>query len=150
MTTVKWEGFKELDQKLRELADPKEQGKVLRAAAAAAGRKVAKQAKANIPVGTRAHTTYKGRLVSPGFARRSIRVKTRLSRSKQSVSVKIGVKREAFYAAQFIELGTAKIAARPWLRPALESNKEVAIQMFAKRLRERIHKVAASRAKSSQ
>jgi hypothetical protein len=34
----------------------------------------------------------------------------------------LGVRPEAFYAVQFIELGTSKIPKRPWLEPAFRQS----------------------------
>lgn len=39
----------------------------------------------------------------------------------------------AAYYGRFLELGTAKMAARPFLRPAFEENKEAAVEAFRAR-----------------
>lgn len=78
--------------------------------------------------------TYKGRLVAPGFARRSVAIRTSLARTRDFVKVALGVRREAFYAVQFIELGTSKIPKRPWLEPAFRG----AVQAVNTRLQERL------------
>lgn len=140
------EGFAELDKQLEALGDPKETGKVLRSGAGAALRQVAKQARATVPKGNRAHKTYKGRLVAPGFASRSIRVVTKLSKDKQKVTALLGVRKEAFYALQFIELGTALISANPWLVPLFESSQNATIRKLGEGMRKRIDKIAAQRA----
>lgn len=62
--------------------------------------------------------TYKGRRVAPGFARRSVWIKAVLARARDFVKVSLGVGREAFYAVQFLELGTSKIPKSPWLEPS--------------------------------
>ncbi len=139
------EGFAELDRALAALADPKDTGKVLRSGAGAGMRLVKKQAQATIPKGNRAHRTYKGRLVAPGFASRSLTVSTKLSRDKQKVFARLGVKREAFYAVQFLELGTARIARQPWLIPAYEQTKAQAVAKMREAMRRRIFQIARKR-----
>lgn len=139
------DGFRALDKQLAELADAKATGSVLRSGAGYAMRRVAKQAKAAAPVGREAHRTYKGRLVAPGFASRSVRVVTKLSRDKQKVSALLGVRREAFYALQFIELGTSRIPARPWLVPVFERNQKQVLADLKTGLTRRLKKIAARR-----
>lgn len=117
---------------------------ILRSAVRAGIQPAKKRAEATIPVGLRAHRTYKGRLVAPGFSKRSIRVVTKVSPNKQVVSAALGVRREAFYAVLFTELGTAKIPARPWLRPSMAGTKDEQEAALAAKLKERIEKVAAS------
>lgn len=141
------EGVAELNRKLSELADPKENGRVLRASVAAALRQVQKDARASAPVGTVAHKTYKGRLVAPGFASRSLRVVTRIKDG--TATGRLGVRAEAFYALQFIELGTAKIPRAPWLVPAFERQQDAALQAIGDTMRKRINKIAAKRAASA-
>jgi len=141
------EGLANLDAKLKELADPKINSTVLRAGAVAGMRKVLAQAKATVPVGKVAHKTYKGRIVAPGFASRSLRVKGGVSRDKQSAYALLGVAPEAFYAVQFVELGTAKMPAHPWLRPAFESTIDEAQAALRDAMYQRINKVLAKRLK---
>lgn len=134
------EGVAELNRKLNLLADPKENTKVLRQSAGAAMRVVQKEAKARVPQGSVAHKTYKGRLVAPGFASRSLRVVT--SARDGVVTARLGVRAEAFYALQFIELGTSKIPRAPWLVPSFESKQHELLGALADAMRVRIEKIA--------
>jgi len=135
------EGFAELDAQLAALGDAVT-GKALRGAVRAGGNVVKKQAQANIPVGSRMHKTYKGRWVAPGFSKRSLRVVTKLDRNKQRASAAIGVRAEAFYAALFVELGTAKNPARPWLRPAMANTQAAQIDAMGAAMRRAILRAA--------
>lgn len=148
------EGYAELDRKLRELADPKAGANALRASVRNPMMEVAEVARRNIavlsPGEAKLHRTYRGRLVSAGFAARNIKVVVKMSRSKQSASALLGVVKEAFYAVQFFELGTAKIPRRPWLVPALESSKEEAIRGVGEVLKKRITRIARKRAKAAK
>lgn len=117
-------------------------GKALRAAVRAGSQPVVKRAKQLIPEGVDAHRTYRGRLVAPGFAKRSIRMVTKLSRDKQKASAAIGVRAEAFYATQFVELGTSRQAPQPWLRPAMEQTQQEQLTAVGASLKKTIDKAA--------
>lgn len=147
--TQKIQGVEGLSAKLRELASPKEQAAALRASVRVPMKGVMKRAQANIvriSPGLRAlHRTYKGRLVSAGFAARSIRMAVRLSPDKTSAYSVLGVLAEAFYALQFLELGTAYIARQPWLTPAFYSSKDESIRGVGIELKKRIDRIAAKR-----
>jgi HK97 gp10 family phage protein len=151
-----WEGMAELELKLRELADPKKQAAVLRAAVREPMKEVMELARGNItaagvsPGDRGLHKTYKGRLVSRGFALRSIRMITKMSKDKQSASAILGVRKEAYYALQFHELGTSKMRARPWLVPALEQSKDETVRGVGDILRKRIERIAKARARGAK
>lgn len=117
---------------------------ILRSAVRAGIQPAKKYAEQTIPVGKEAHRTYKGRLVAPGFSKRSIRVVTKASQDKRVVSAALGVRREAFYAVLFTEIGTSKIPARPWLRPAMKNTQSEQEAAMAAKLLDRINKVAKS------
>lgn len=147
MVEVSLEGTKFLDDQLKALADPKINSAVLRAGVVAGMRKVLARAKGTVPVGTRAHKTYKGRIVAPGFASRSLRVKGTVSRDRQKATALLGVAPEAFYAVQFIELGTARIPRRPWLVPAFEASQEEAQAALRDAMFKRLQKILSKRPK---
>jgi HK97 gp10 family phage protein len=136
------EGLSELNDKLQELG--KQLGaKALRGALMSATLPVLKEARARAPIGTVAHKTYKGRLVAPGFLARSLKRRSQVNRDGTGASVSIGVRNEAFYGTQFLELGTSKIAKRPWLVPAYQAKHREALDVFKSELKRRIDKVAA-------
>jgi len=93
--------------------------------------------------------TYKGRRVAPGFAKRSVAIKAFLSRTRDFVKVSLGVGREAFYAVQFLELGTSKIPKRPWLEPAFRGAVAAVDAQFQARLKALIDRAAKRRAKAA-
>lgn len=144
------EGTKELTEKLRELASPKEQAATLRAAVREPMKNVMQQAVANIsrfsPGKRPLHRTYKGRLVSAGFAMRSVRMIVKLSKDKQMAQSILGVRAEAFYALQFFELGTAKIAKQPWLMPAFFGSRDASVAKVGEVMKARIERIAKKRA----
>jgi HK97 gp10 family phage protein len=138
------EGVAALTRQLDELGKAVK-GKALRGAVRTAANVVKKAAQARVPVGTEMHKTYKGRLVAPGFAQRSVRVVTKLDRTGEKASAAIGVRREAFYAVQFLELGTSKLPARPWLRPAMSSTQVEQQRAIGKALKRAIEREARKR-----
>jgi HK97 gp10 family phage protein len=91
-----------------------------------------------IPVGKVPHATYKGNRVFPGFSRRSLRLFSRINKRNGTAEAIVGPSREAFYATQFVELGTSKMAARPWMRPAFESSVDPILREIANQLRKRL------------
>lgn len=133
------EGLRDLSKQLSKLG-ANLGGKALRSAAMRSTLPVVKQARSNAPVGSIPHFTYKGRLVGPGFLSRSVARKSRLSRDKRTAIVLIGVKPEAFYGVQFVELGTSRVAPRPWLSKALESRQREVTGLLGQRLKENINK----------
>jgi HK97 gp10 family phage protein len=143
------EGYAELERKLAALASPKEGAAALRAAVRKPARVVMNRAKANIarisPGETPYHRTYKGREVGAGFAARSLRVVISLAKNRSSVSARIGVRREAFYATQFFEVGTAYLPAQPWLVPAFESSIATMTRGVGEVLKAHIEKIAKRR-----
>lgn len=134
-------GMKEL-QKALQVIGPKMGGNTLRGALRDAAKPVLASAQSRVPVGSVSHKTYKGRLVGGGFASRNVKMKATLSRDKRSARVMIGVAPEAFYAAQFLELGTSKIRRRPWLRPALASQRNNVNDLFRQRMARRLELLA--------
>lgn len=93
-------GYRELSQKLSAMGQ-RVGGKVLRSALMRSTTKVVREMRQAAPKGTKAHRTYKGRLVAPGFGARSIK---RLSRiTQKGAYILLGVKPEAWYLIQFYD-----------------------------------------------
>lgn len=135
------QGMSELNKKLKALGKVAG-GKILRQAAMLATKPILDEAKAKVPRGNKAHKTYKGRIVAPGFASRNLVRRSKLSRDKQTVWVNIGVRGEAYYALQFLELGTKYHAKQPWLTPAHRRKKPEAIKRFGEKLKIKIEAAA--------
>jgi HK97 gp10 family phage protein len=146
-------GHRELFQKLNLMARAPA-GAALRKAAMAAMLPAQKAAQAAAPVGAPPYDyggrkvdpypkrTYKGRLTVPGYARRNVIRRAFLGKDKDYVKVSLGVRKEAFYAVQFIELGTSRIPKRPWLEPAFRSMIPAVDKVLQDRLRELIDQAA--------
>lgn len=150
------DGYKELSRKLSALGQ-KVGGKVLRGSMMRATSKVVREMKSKAPVGTVAHRTYKGRLVAPGFGSRSIKRVTRIKDGY--ASLRIGVRREAFYLIQFKDARPGRtpyqvskrgkrrvkpyaIAATPWFSSVFEKHADAMTRDIGKYMGNLIEKAA--------
>lgn len=136
-------GFDELHRKLIALGQL-EGGKVLRAAATQATTPVVNEARSRIPV-REVETlakTYTGRKVAPGFAKRSIAKKVILVKDKSRAYSLVGVKPEAYYATQYVELGTSKQRKQPWLAPSFRGSRPVMISRLGNVIDRKIKAIA--------
>jgi HK97 gp10 family phage protein len=150
-------GFQELSVQLKAMGEAAEV-KTLRAAAMSALLPALRAAQAAAPVGEPPYgpyesrggapfdpypkQTYKGRKVAPGFTARNIARRSYVDRRTNTVHAQVGVRPEAFYAVQFIELGTSKIAKRPWLEPAFRASIPQVDERLQTQLKARIDKAA--------
>lgn len=161
MTTNKIEGLAELTRNLNELKDATS-GKVLRSAAMASTTPVIRLMRAKAPRGDRAHRTYKGRLVAPGFLSRSIKRKSFISRKRGSVNVLVGLAKEAYYGLFYNQGFTRKTAKadtavnkwrtfantrryRGWFSKTFETSRPLIENTLVTQLRRRIDKIRAKK-----
>lgn len=140
--TVKIDGLSDLGKRLSTLSADM-QGKVARAATAAGAVVIKNAAIQKAPEDT-------GNLKRNIIAKRIPKSQTDLS-SEHIVTVRKGKKtakqkaagiRDAYYAS-WVEFGTVKMAAQPFLRPAFDQNKETAVDAIKNRLEARIKKAGA-------
>ena len=117
------EGVAALTKRLEALGKL-EDGKALRASVRAGINQAYKRAKEIIPVGTVPHRTYTGLLVNSGFAKSQLRSITTINADKTVASGILGVRKQAFYILQYVELGTRKQKAQPWIRRALLESRD--------------------------
>lgn len=148
-TTLEVKGLRELQERLKTLA-PNLARNALRASVAAGATTIRKAAQERAPY-------YHGDVAKghppPGTLKRSIvqkqaAEKSSLFRQVYVVAVRKGKKyqnqgkkghlsQDAYYWP-FVEFGTSKMAARPFMRPAFESKKVAAVQAIKDKLIERI------------
>jgi HK97 gp10 family phage protein len=146
MITVQITGLKELQNALNQL--PKEiQGRPLRSAVSAAAKVIVDDVKARVPVGETGNLKtavyrYRSRRNSAtgretffvGIRQGKAQFKdTAYNRRKGRVGKSYKTQGEAYYW-RFLEFGTAKMAAKPFLRPAFESSKSKAVEVIKQRL----------------
>lgn len=139
------EGIKDLTKQLTDLG-AKLAARELRGTAKAALQEAEHVARSRMPQGTELHKTYRGRVVTPGYALTTLHIETSVDVQRDQVTAKLGVGREAFYVVQFVELGTFKQAAQPWLRPAFEQSEDAMLRKLGDEMKQRIDKVAKRRA----
>ncbi len=144
-------GFRQISKQLKAM-EGMAAGKVIRSAALQSTTPVVRAARQMAPQGNPPFESgkdpypvrsYKGNLRTPGFLKRNIARKS--VPRENGVSVFVGVKPEAFYGVQFIELGTSTIPRNPWLTTAFEISIPAVDARFRQRLRALIDKAARRR-----
>jgi HK97 gp10 family phage protein len=138
-------GFKELAEALKKLG-PKVAKNGLRRATSAGAAIVRNDARARAPVDTgemkrdimmkRARDVKGGDTTGAQYI-----VYVRSGKKSRLAGKKRDIQRDSYYW-KFIEFGTAKMAAKPFLRPAFEANKEAAVEAIGKSLDETIQTMA--------
>lgn len=118
------EGLEGLERQFDRLADTSKR-KVMMKALNAGAAPIKKEAKANAPV-------------DKGVLKSQIRSKQMKYTEKPAVGIYVSGK--AFYW-YFIENGTSKMAAAPFLRPAVDSKHEEAVDKFKEKWKAEIDKV---------
>ena len=121
---VRIEGLDELEKQFDRLIDTSKK-KVMQKALNAAAAPIKKEAKAKAPKKT-------------GLLKKSIRSKQMKYTEKPSVGIYVAGK--AYYW-WFIENGTSKMAAAPFLRPAVDAKYEEGVNKFKEKLKVEIDKV---------
>lgn len=149
---IKIKGLKELEKKLANL-DNAASGKALYSALNAAATPMVKTAKERAALAPEPHKMAYGKSgyvkVEPGLLKSAIR-RRRLKRKeytaiKQGAAIGIyigkGTKQKLYPRYwHFIEYGTRKMPATPFIRPAFDENKEKSVEIFAKKLKSNIDK----------
>ena len=148
--TFKVEGLQELDRQLRALPE-RVAGNALATAVSAGARVIRNEAMARAPVDTGALKSqiFTKRLRSPSPSEKMsiVGVRSGLAKyanTKRNVrSGKAGktykTDGKTFYW-KFIEFGTSKMAAKPFLRPAFDAKEQDAVLAITEKLDERIQK----------
>jgi HK97 gp10 family phage protein len=154
MGTPSLEGVAELTRQLQALASL-EDGKALKRCVKSGINEAFKRAQQIIPVGTQIHraaTTkrqkhfgIKGITVGPGFAKASLRTISTINAEKNIASGILSTRKAAYYAVQFLEFGTHKMPAHPWLRRSLLESRDAAEGALRNSLQVSIDKAAKAK-----
>lgn len=126
--SMKLEGMEELRKQFSRLKDTAQPG-VIRSGLRAATRPVIKEARARVPV-------------KSGKLKKSIRASVDRTKDRKGFVAKIGFSQEAWYG-QWVELGSSRQPARPFLRPALEAAHDDVVRSFFGGILKRIAKITA-------
>lgn len=144
-STFKVEGLRELGLAMQQLSADMA-GKVARQAVAAGAGVVRKDARRRAP---RDSGNLQAAVIMKRLPKRETPlteeyiVATRKGRTRDAKAAKAGagkLGKDAYYA-HMVEFGTVKMAAQPFMRPALENNTQAATDAMAQRLKQRLAKV---------
>jgi len=131
---IKVDGLKELEQDLLELPD-RIADRVLQSALTSAALPIVTEARTKVPLAHAAYRLYGGGKADPGWLRdRIVRKKVKGGGNSAEVIVTIKDRRQSYFW-KFIEFGTSKMAAHPFMRPAFEAKVAEAVDRFADRLK---------------
>lgn len=144
MDSMRLTGFKELAEQLKELG-PRVARNSLRRAASAGATIIKDEARNLAPVDTdemrRDIMVKRERENRDGGLMASYSVFVRSGKKSRLAGKRRNVQRDSYYW-RFVEFGTSKMAAQPFLVPAFDMRKEDAIAAIGKSLREGIEKAA--------
>lgn len=131
---IKVEGLRELDRQLSSLS-ASVGSKVLRGALMDSATPLVKEMKERVPVAN-------GNLKRTIGKRSS--VNRRGERNQATAVVSVGAVRKGSWKAHFVEFGTSRNRAQPFIRPALDATQDKVLSRFKERLKKRIEKVTLS------
>ena len=132
--------FSKIAARLDNIAKAAEQG--VRPAAQAGAQVFYEEVKQRVPVSAKAHSTKgKKQTFTPGTLRKAI---YQAFADKESGDGKASYriswnKSHAFYG-RFVEFGTSRMAAKPFLRPAYDAARAKALQAVQERMAEEVNK----------
>lgn len=136
---IKITGAAEIEKLLKMLPD-KPARLALEAGLRAGGKVIQQEAIDRAPVlkGGPRIVMYRGkkRILVPGLLKKAIIVR-KVKQGKGAVNFQIAVTKLAFYA-HFVEWGTSKMRAMPFLRPAMDSKGQEAIAVMGQKIMQRI------------
>jgi HK97 gp10 family phage protein len=146
--TIQITGLSELEKNLEQFPDRLAKN-ILSGAIRAGAVVIQNEARSRAPQAAEKHFRYyKGKLtgvVIPGNLKKNIKVRLAPRSSRERpIEYWVYVGKKAFYW-RFMEFGTSKMSAKPFMRPAFETMKEKAIERMKEYLGARIDKEAAKR-----
>ena len=155
-TEIRIEGLAELEQRMEAYSD-KVAKKAVKSALSAAATPIIKEAKQRAVIAEHEHLMKYGNRyveVQPGLLKSSIRrrqlkaAELRKINASAGVAIRIGKgTKQKLYPRywHFVEFGTSKMAAIPFLRPAFDLQKDAAIARFKNKLAQNIDRLDAAR-----
>ena len=138
------EGVAELTAQLNELS-ALEEGRALKLAVRAGMKPAFARAQATMPVGSQPHRLSNGLLVNAGYARSTLRIVTTINGAKNIASAIMSTRKLAKYEALFIEMGTRKMPAQPWLRRSLLETRDACEEAFKASIAKAVARAAAKK-----
>lgn len=135
------EGVAALTRQLQALGKL-EDGKALKSAVKAGIAPALKRAREIVPVGTKPFRTYQGLLVNAGFLKTQLRTISTINSEHNIASGILGVSKAGYYGVKFLEMGTRKMRAQPWIRRALLESRDECEEAFKASLEKAVLKAA--------
>lgn len=139
--TIQITGLSDLEKRLRELPD-KLAKNVLRGAVRAGAAVIQKEAKAKVPIAAGPYLHGRKGIKTwyrPGTLKKGIKVRSAPRGKAKGIEYWVYVSRNLFWW-RFAEFGTSKMAAKPFMRPAFEAQKEAATVAIREYMAKRIDK----------
>lgn len=138
--TVKIEGLKDLEKNLMMLQD-QVAGRALQNALGSASKVIVNEVKKNVPESAESeYKLYSKETVSRGWLKNQI-ISKRVRESDLSAQTVVTFKdKKNSFFWRFLEFGTSKMKAKPFMRKAFESSKQDAVDKFMERLQANIDK----------
>jgi len=141
-TTVKVSGLKDLGERMKGLSADVNR-RIGRAAVAAGAKVIADAAKTKAPVATgNLRKNIITKRLPPGESDLTSEYIVTVRKGKITKKQKDRGLKDAYYA-RYVEFGTAKTPAQPFLRPAYDENKEKAVEAIKDRIATRLAKAGA-------
>lgn len=134
-TTATFAGGRELEAKLRQLMDPKAADRLGNAALRKGAKHLEAAIRQRAPVGKeptkRIFRTKSGRSYAKDYGRITTNIKVTRARAKLAVSdVQYDITRGGAFWAKMVEFGTVKMAAQPFIRPAVEAEQAAVMKII--------------------
>lgn len=147
-TTFEIQGIDELDDKLAELEDIMKR-KVIEQSLMSSALPMYRATQDNVAVSEKAHNLRNNKtgeytLVQPGTTKISIKRQRLKDRKDPTITIRVGKKNKSAvypYYWHFLEHGTSKMAAIPFLRPAFEQTWQQVVERFKDEMHKRIDKL---------
>ncbi len=141
-----FKGGRELEAKLRQLADQKAADRIGNFAIRKGAKHLEKAILDNAPVGTaptaRRRRTKSGAVTTADYGRITTNLRVRKSRARIAVAdVEYGITRGNAFWAKLVEFGTVKMRAQPFVRPAVDAEGDATIEVVNVELGKSIERI---------
>lgn len=142
-TTSDFKGGRELEAKLRVLADPKTADRLGNSSLRKGAKHLEGAILSRAPVGTastkRRSRSKSGKVYTRDYGRITTNVRVSRTRARIAVhDVEYSITRGTAFWTKMVEFGTVKMAARPFIRPAVDAEEGATIRIIGDDLGKRI------------
>lgn len=144
-TNMEFKGGRDLEAKLGLLADPKTADRLGNASVRKGAKHLESAILARAPVGTastkRRFRTKSGKSYTKDYGRITTQIRVTKARAKIAVhDVEYSITRGSAFWAKMVEFGTVKMAAQPFVRPAVDAEEVATVRIIGDDLGQRIER----------